>query len=765
MIITMQGNWTVRVKSKNATFPQRFIIAGALFGNGTYSGVTTTPEVQVFGNQWTIAIQNDPGTGFQLSDAKLTFPVKSAGKYQFDIQSDDAGGDGDFNDIVLTCSTTATINDFILFGNVTLYSGRCLFNPCRKRPYVIETYPALVEALKHKDLRYIIEKYYPERVPVPGNPNPPDPGPYFKPIVIDLSGELTQPKTLQVYKQLDTAPSSAVKAKGKDAGEPDSEFAESNFRLEKSIQTRSLLTDNIFAGNKANVAKAIEGLYRFCEVDGAAGITLTFEEYDRTDAEKTGGAYTGTGNRQLLGDTITDMFGNYIFRFRFDMTFPGVADSTDFAVGEDFNVVAYPDVIVKVTGVASWDVLYESAPYFNIPNLKRIDLCLPKSVVHVTSSCFNGSLIGSLGNVFIGGNQNTGASTVPATLRRYGDNNFLEADGKISVNSPLAGFSTECAAWAGTIDMKGCMYDVSKPASANKIRWYTIRIKRAGTSGWAFVSENYKHPQYSKRNLANYTGDDVGSFPVALRVDGGPVTTVPAYKNINAEVHIDGIDWENTNLDRFIQLNTGLYDVLLGEHTPGTFYVRVDGYDAAGNLLAGETDMIALYIHNRDLNFGLSGPVLTDPSVLNAGCGLYRLTDAQMNTPMALSFMANDPYGFVDNFHFTTGRCPAPTIALTNSPMPNTLAGAGVLSEGHSVAVHNACPAYTGTLAEFGTTGLIPVTIQPGAGETGWIKAGEYFTVYSFALSAQKRVTNGYNSGISGVYQQYGQIMMERLNP
>jgi hypothetical protein len=51
---------------------------------------------------------------------------------------------------------------------------------------------------------------------------------------------------------------------------------------------------------------------------------LTFEEYDRTLVEQAGGPYTGTGNRRLLGDTITDMFGNYVFRFSFDMTFPGL---------------------------------------------------------------------------------------------------------------------------------------------------------------------------------------------------------------------------------------------------------------------------------------------------------------------------------------------------------------------------------------------------------------------------------------------------------
>ena len=34
-------------------------------------------------------------------------------------------------------------------------------------------------------------------------------------------------------------------------------------------------------------------------------------------------------------------------------------------------------------------------------------------------------------------------------------------------------------------------------------------------------------------------------------------------------------------------------------------------------------------------------------AAVNSGCGLYRLTDAQLNIPMQLAFMANDPHGFM----------------------------------------------------------------------------------------------------------------------
>src|SRR5215831_9657349 len=114
MIISMQGNWTVRVKSRSADFPQRFIITGAASGNGIYDGVTTTPAVNVTGTVWSILVQNNPGSVFQLSDTRIKFPTVVGVNYSFDIESNDAGGDGDFNDLILNCSTPALADDFII---------------------------------------------------------------------------------------------------------------------------------------------------------------------------------------------------------------------------------------------------------------------------------------------------------------------------------------------------------------------------------------------------------------------------------------------------------------------------------------------------------------------------------------------------------------------------------------------------------------------------------------------------------------------------
>ena len=754
MIISMQGNWIVTVKQKNAAFPQRFVIQGASFGNGTYTGVVGT-SANVVGSQWSIAIQNDPGTGFQLSDTQLKFPQKIGGNYVFDIHSNDAGGDADFNDLILTCTSPAAINDFIVYGNVTLYSGICLFNPCRTFPFVIESAAALLESLKNPKLSELITKLYPERIPRIKPPFPPNPEP-FKPIVLDLSNEAIQPKTSLIYSQLKTAtPKTAVKESAME--DSSTSLAFSNFKLEKTVLSKSYATAPELALNKSEIARIIGGFRFNCNKKPASNITLSFEEYDRTDAELLGGAYSGSGTRRLLGDTITDMFGNYIFRYSFDMSFPFIEDAVDIAGGENINVVTYPDVIVKVMGASPAALLYESAPYYNVPNLKRINLCLPKSTVNPTSTCFNGSLIGTLGNVFLGGNQNSAGSLSDAALTRDGFFNYLDATGRITVDNALAGLKAQCAAWGGVIDMHGCMYNKAVSAAQNKIKWYTIRIKRAGTLDWAFVSQNYKHPKYSKRHIPNYTGDDVGPFNVALRVDGGAAVNVPAYTNIQREIQVDGIDWLNDRSDRFMQLDTSLYDLLNGVRTPGTFYVQVNGYDSAGNSI--ETDLIPLFIHNLPLNYDLTGLTLDGVGLVDAGCGLYRLTNAQLNNVMRFQFRANDPYGFVDYFKLTTGRCPLPMIALTTTPARTLPLEEGVLYQGKSSSIRPTCDGYTGTI---GTPDFVSVSLTPAAPDA-WIRTGEYYTIHSFYLNAAKRVTNGYNSGTQEYNTLGTSIAFERL--
>ncbi|MEI6411129.1 MAG: hypothetical protein WCR52_17205 [Bacteroidota bacterium] len=753
MLISMQGNWTVHVKSKNASFPQRFVISGATSGNGVYPGLVGSPDVHVTGSQWTIAIQNNPGAGFQLSSTQLKFPQILFGNYVFDINSNDAGGDTDFNDLILTCSTPATANDYVIYGHASLYSGLCLWNPCFRDWLVIDRYEGLLKALEIPHLRSVIEKLYPERIPVtrPPFPPPPDPGP-FKPLMINLVNDFQIPaKQAAIFTQVEALDKQATK-KAKSAAEAELPLAA--YKLDRVV-TATNVADFKLPYNRSEFVREISVFRPWrCVTEAASNVTLTFQEYDRSASELAGNPYTGTGNRQTLGNAITDMFGNYIFRFQrgfFDNLFEAWLDT---AVGENSAVQVRPDIIVQAVELSPvYKVDYETAPYFNIPNLKRIDLCMPKSQVKPASFCFNGNLVGSLGNVFIGGNQNTGATV--AALDRVGYNNHLQANGVVSVHNSQAGFGVDCACWGGTVDVRGCMFNVKRNANDPVVSYYTIRFRKPGSSVWNFVTETYLHPKFSKRNLPGYNGDQVGPFNHTLTVDGVSTPNVPAYLNIQADTQMNGVDWEASNLDRYMQLNTAIYQ----GSAPGTVYFRVDGYDASGNPVAGATDMVALYISNDRLNFGF-GTLSFDAPLEYVACGLYKMNASEMRTGLNIPFKANDPQGFVDHYKLSFGKCPSRIALQVNTPA--SLSGVnttGTLAEGGKAGNTDAgaCPGYDGTLEDFGTIGFVNVNVEPAPApvEDGWLTNAEAYGVYSMTLTASRRVTNGYNSGIDGTYVDY----------
>lgn len=104
MAITMQGAWTVSVKSKNAAFAQRFIVTRPGNPDIIVDGV---PGNSVFVSvpQWSINVQSRAGSGQPWIDSKqrVSFPSVAGGLLRFDINTDDTGNDKDYNDLVLTC--------------------------------------------------------------------------------------------------------------------------------------------------------------------------------------------------------------------------------------------------------------------------------------------------------------------------------------------------------------------------------------------------------------------------------------------------------------------------------------------------------------------------------------------------------------------------------------------------------------------------------------------------------------------------------------
>ncbi len=755
MFISMQGNWTINVKSKDAAFPQRFIVIGAATGNGTYNGVVGAPAVTVTGNQWLLAIQNNPGSGFRQSDTRIKFPTISGGSFVFDIESNDAGGDKDYNDLVLTCSSYASVTDFLLYGNVTLYSGHCTINPCYRRWVVIDTYKGLLKALDNDVLRGVIEKLYPERIPPIPQPDPP---PFFTPLMINLADEVQIPdKLANVYTRTNFA---TTDSKAKKTKEAIPQNLLSDFQL---VSSRSLSANTIdkqsLVYDKIQLGKLKDSIRLFCSTDPGVNLTLNFAEYDRSSSELAGGPYTGTGNRTPLGNAITDMNGNYIFRFTQSIEQLVNEISNDVPSGENSVVQSRPDIIINISDSFHPTInLFESAPHFNVNQLQRLDFCFPAEIVRPSSFCFNGNLVGSLGNVFIGGNQNTGASVLPAALDRNGYNNHLAATGKITVHNSQAGFAVDCAAWKSVIDVKGCMFNTQRKKDDPVIRHYTIRYRKSG-SVWQFVNEQYRHPLFSKRHVLFYNGEVTGPFNTGLKVDGGPVQVVPAYKNIQAEAYLDGVDWEFSNLDRYMKLNTAIYEA----GTPGRVFFLIEGYDAAGNLVPNARDLVALYINNRPIEFGLRNVHFTAP-LESLPCNLVKMTAAEMNTPLALEFKANDAWGFMDSYSLTMSKCPQDIEVNVTTPLSISGLKISSLASGSSAlnTDANGCPGYTGTLGDFLTSGFVTMQMQPSATEGGWLRATEEFAVLSFGLNAYMRRTNGYNSGHEGPYQNSASIYIQR---
>ncbi len=332
MAITMQGNWTVSVKSKTAAFQQRFVIQGSDSADGVYAGDVSTPPVHVTGAQWTIAIEHLPtgkGATWKPSAERLGTPSAMGGQIVFDILSNDTGADQDYDDLVLTCSMAQSPTDYVVYGRVRSYAGLCRANPCFPFYFVIDTSLQLAELLKYPSLRETLERLYGDRirqfekrVPFPPIPEP-DPPP-FRPMMVPLRSA------------------------------PPEEAGGSQAVPEMSVAARSSrlpLGTAVFNNELSYVrdfARFKDAFKFYCEVKNQPGLLLRFVEYDRTEDELAGGPYTGTGDRQTLGLTVTDEQGNYLFRFT--QTLTDIAAETEDVVsgGAPLATQLRPDLLVQV---------------------------------------------------------------------------------------------------------------------------------------------------------------------------------------------------------------------------------------------------------------------------------------------------------------------------------------------------------------------------------------------------------------------------------
>ncbi len=726
MPLIMHGNWTVAVKEKNAAFAQRFVISGATQGNGAH--VAPHAPVSVSGSTWSIRIQSDPGgSSWADSEYQITFPVKVGGQYQFDLQSNDVwGGDTDFNDLVLTFSTPVTETDFLVYGHVSSYSG-CAYNPCSPGYLHIETPLALANASRFSILRDAIERLYPQSIPPQRIPLPDPPpelpaallsGQAYKPVLIPLHGTTYTP--IKMGQVLRVEPSERA------AGAETTRVPVRRVELAQPIGELVQL-DKLALGRLHDVG------IRNCQIESLVNAALRFQEYDRTLTELGGGVFTGDGNREELGQASTDRNGNYIFSFKRSLAQLIDETNADVALGENEVVEAMPDLIVQVLGATlPGGTPYETAPYWNVPLLKRLNICIPSTYWHTPTGC-HGRPISHIGFIPVG---------KPATVT-------LDADGRVTCTDTSKSDipQTDSAAWWATLRMSACI------GKYDQVPYYTIecRARRPDGvwTGWSIYQQPLMLDNW-KTTVNEWVATKVGPFIHSLElVKGAAKQDVLSYNNVQGDMDWSGPDW-------FIKaiIPSWVYSYQGG---PGSVEFRLKAYGQDGKQiplwnnpvtsLPLYQDTIRLYIDHTgpELNFKdvTIGTPTTNP------CPLFTIPESQLaDATLDLKFKAVQRQGFLADYSLSVTKCNTPGFELQD------------LLTGHTLALNYlAVPPPGGN--PFGTLfGIDPVAdvndyvalqLNP-PGSVPWLGVGETLSSFTINLSANVRRTDGHSATYPASY-------------
>lgn len=710
MAITMQGNWTVKVKSKHAGFKQRFRIQGSDSADGVYNGVVSTPPVYVTGAQWTVSVEHKTsgrGALWIPSNDRLTTPARAGGQIAFDIQSDDSYGDQDYNDLILTCSRPESPSDYVIYGRVRTYKGLCKFNPCFPFHFVVDTVFQLKELLKYKKVRELLEEMYPERIryyverkileklPFPE----PDPPP-FRPMMI---------------------PMRAKPAEFREGLEQNRPMGTQAFPVSSASDTKSMrmnLGESAFARASSyhdairDLARIRDRIKPFCIVKDQPGLLLRFLEYDRTSDELAGGPYSGEGDRQILGLTVTDEQGRYIFHFT--RTLEDIAEEFEDIEegGASLATQLRPDIIAQIVGGMGGEtgVLFETALFSNIPNLKRINICIPEDTLNPgPTACQGGRAIQAIGNIW--------------TISGVG--NTFDTAGRITATHENGPQITR-GAWVGTLDMFACFVDLPN------VKYYTIRYRRPGGT-WSFVEQLYRHIYIPQIGDPSHPDHIVGPISRSLNVDGTP-QTVPAYKNIELNPA-----WIATHRLRKIRLASSLYEGSLyePEESPRTVEFKIEGYNGVGNKVPGAEDTIKLYIDNRSLAGDID--TISMGGVAPGECAFFELPTP--NDPLTVRFKVKHPGGFLQRYHLLVIRGSNTSVPVSDitAPVQQPL----ILN--YDEATHGNYFFGTFNAVNPDSEDYVLAVLQPNLGS--WLAGlppDKTFCAFAFEIYATRRVTNGY---------------------
>lgn len=717
MSIKMQGMWLISVKSKSAAFPQQFKIEGADTGNGTYVGSTGSPEIFVNGPEWSVTITNNPDTGFIPSQMQITFPVSSGGFYHFDIQSNDAGGDADFNDLILTCRTPVSANDYIVYGNVSYYQGSCIFNPCNRRYIIIDTVLALKEAIINPAIKELIKSYYPSRVKavdlVALNPQPlpPGPGDPFIPMIIPLtSADAIPAKENYTIKTVE------------DAIDMGGENKATSYAFNRLVATRTNVSPAMAlpASKLQREAISIIDRYRFfCESGALPNAILNFQEYDRSTGELAGDPYSGNGERNFLGDAFADRNGNYIFRFTVDTEAVVNEIENDTATGESTSVQAAPDVMVQLLCPGSTLPVFETAPYWNIGHLRRINICVPKTKSCLIPMACNGQhILQGVGNIVLGPPSGSGT--------RIGSGNFLNEQGIITAYGSGAP-AVRCAAWNGILQLRGCL---SNP----QVKYYKLWSRKN-----TFLS--FFSPYTRPFSLPRFQGTNVIDSPVFDIVKN-------AYLNVETDA---SQNW-------LIAYRNIKARIATGDFANGSYIFKIQGFDNNMVAVPNTEETVTLYFQDQQMAAAIDPDITMEGVGILGECALFTLPAVNglvtEGAGLTVKFKAiHNPVasttGFMSNYGLSMAKG-AGGFAFTPPAAQANFASFGILdnvvNSGRNY-VHgndlNCITNFKGTINEptADGDGNYSVTLNPANGH--WLEPGQPFCAFGISLSGNLRLTDG----------------------
>ena len=703
MTIGLKGTWSVSVKTKSAAWAQRFIIEGSDSGDGSYNGVVGN-TVLVTGDQWGVTIENNP-TGpisWQSSRARLANFRVDGGFFRVDIESDDGGGgpDEDFNDLILTASKPLSSSDWVVYGTAKTYKGFCRFNPCFPYPWiVVDTALQLERLLKYDQIRPIFEEAYGPDVASLAKREK------FKPLVLSRGGTAAGGFAVRGKTEVE------FKAKGKSKEKK----LDVSRTAEAIVAQSPFYVANVTAADLAIIDRVIA--FAPCEVEPIAEAIMRFIEYDRTDSELGGGSYTGFGDRETLGVSATDEFGNYVFSFARTTAQLVTEALEDTPEGADPTVTANPDLIIQFVEDPDGVAVYETAPYYDIPNIKRIDLCIPVAQM-VPKPCRGDRVLQYLGDIPI---INNPGST-------------LHSDGTITNTSASeSGPAITRGAWHGTVDIRGCFEDSSSP-----VVHYTIRYQ-VGSGGFSY----FTGPARGLRQQGNalWLSESYGPTDTNLSVG-----VVPAYRNIELEPRWS-LEVQHRKAKVYLKAMLGDLDPAIED-----VWFVIRGYDSNGNYVSGTYDWIKLRVDEEEAEGDIASIVV--PGQPDPGdCALLELPND--NTPLAVRLRALDAEGFLAGWWLKAWKGSNNLVGLTDTATAAPPAGA-----------------YPGAVADwryYGTSergdadveGYIVLNVTPPAG--GWLE-GEDFCAYSIELHLQDRTTNG--KTVSGSHKEWDEVVgMRPVSP